>query len=137
MEWAMSLLLNHPHILTKARVELDDVVGNNRLVDESDYPKLPYLQSIISETLRLYPVAPLGGYDIPKGTMLMANTWAIHRDPNVWDDPTTFRPERHLGVTDDACKLIPFGMGRRACPGARLANRVVSLALGALIQCFE
>ncbi|CAN1274266.1 Cytochrome P450 81Q32 [Linum perenne] len=149
MEWAMSLLLNHPHILTKARVELDYVVGNNRLVDESDYPKLPYLQSIISETLRLYPVAPLlvphnssedciiGGYDIPKGTMLMANAWAIHRDPNVWDDPTTFRPERHLGMTDDACKLIPFGMGRRACPGAGLANRVVSLALGALIQCFE
>ncbi|CAN0922452.1 Cytochrome P450 81Q32, partial [Linum grandiflorum] len=107
MEWAMSLLLNNPDILNKARAELDHVVGNNRLIDESDYSKLPYLQSIISETLRLYPVAPLlvphnssedciiGGYHIPKGTMLMVNAWAIHRDPNVWEDPTIFRPERH------------------------------------------
>ncbi|CAI0464935.1 unnamed protein product [Linum tenue] len=131
IEWAMSLLLNHPNILTKARAELDDVVGNNRLVEESDYAKLPYLQNIINETLRLYPAAPLlvphyssedctiGGYHIPKGTMLMANAWAIQRDPSVWDEPTTFRPERHEGKE------------------AGLANRVVSLALGALIQCFE
>ncbi|CAN0922450.1 Cytochrome P450 81Q32 [Linum grandiflorum] len=153
MEWAMSLLLNNPDILNKARAELDHVVGNNRLIDECDYPKLPYLQSIISETLRLYPVAPLlvahnssedcsvGGYHIPKGTMLMVNAWAIHRDPNVWEDPTAFRPERHgkqiVVEAADAYKLIPFGMGRRACPGAGLAHRVVSLALGALIQCFE
>ncbi|CAI0464931.1 unnamed protein product [Linum tenue] len=149
IEWAMSLLLNHPNILTKARAELDDVVGNNRLVEESDYAKLPYLQNIINETLRLYPAAPLlvphyssedctiGGYHIPKGTMLMANAWAIQRDPSVWDEPTTFRPERHEGKEADAYKLLPFGMGRRSCPGTGLANRVVSLALGALIQCFE
>ncbi|CAL1395942.1 unnamed protein product [Linum trigynum] len=149
IEWAMSLLLNHPNILNKARAELDVVVGNNRLVEESDYAKLPYLQNIINETLRLYPAAPLlvphyssedctiGGYHIPKGTMLMANAWAIQRDPSVWDEPTTFRPERHEGKEADAYKLLPFGMGRRSCPGTGLANRVVSLALGGLIQCFE
>ncbi|CAI0465012.1 unnamed protein product [Linum tenue] len=149
IEWAMSLLLNHPKILNKARTELDDVVGKNRLVQESDYVKLPYLQSIINETLRLYPVAPLlvphyssdnctiGGYHIPKGTTLLANAWAIHRDPEVWDDPTNFRPERYEGLEVEGYKLLPFGMGRRSCPGSGLANKVVSLALGALIQSFE
>ncbi|CAI0421937.1 unnamed protein product [Linum tenue] len=149
MEWAMTLLLNHPKILNKARIELDDVVGKNRLIEEADCSKLPYLQSIINETLRLYPAAPLlvphyssedctiGGYHIPKGTMLLANAWAIQRDPSVWVDPTTFWPERHEGMEVDAYKLLPFGIGRRSCPGIGLANRVVSSVLGVLIQCFE
>ena len=149
LEWALSLLANHPEVLKKARAELDKIVGQDRLVDESDYSKLPYLQSIISETFRLYPAAPLlvphessedciiGGYDVPRGTMLMVNAWAIHRDTMVWEDPTSFRPERFEGLNTEAYKLIPFGVGRRACPGAGLANRVVSLALAALIQCFE
>ncbi|XP_037493819.1 cytochrome P450 81Q32 [Jatropha curcas] len=151
MEWAMSLLLNHPEALKKARAELDKIIGQDRLVDESDYSKLPYLQSIINETLRLYPVAPLllphessndclvGGYYVPRGTMLLANAWAIHRDPTVWNDPTKFRPERFEGLDKDAhkYKFIPFGLGRRVCPGIPLANRVMGLALAALIQCFE
>ncbi|CAN1191824.1 Cytochrome P450 81Q32 [Linum perenne] len=131
IEWAMSLLVNHPEVLQKARVELDNVIGNNRLIEESDCPNLPYLQCIINETFRLYPVAPVlvphlssedctvGGYTISKGTMLMVNAWAIHRDPKAWDDPTSFKPERHQEVK------------------VGLANKVVSLALGALIQCFE
>ncbi|CAI0465003.1 unnamed protein product, partial [Linum tenue] len=150
IEWAMSLLLNHPEILTKARAELDIVIGHNRLVQESDYTKLPYLQGIINETLRLYPPGPLlmphqsledciiGGYPIPKRTMLFVNAWAIHRDPLIWEDPTRFWPERHIiGVESDGYKFLPFGVGRRSCPGSGLANRVVSAALGALIQCFE
>ncbi|CAN1191823.1 Cytochrome P450 81Q32 [Linum perenne] len=150
IEWAMSLLVNHPEVLQKARVELDNVIGNNRLIEESDCPNLPYLQCIINETFRLYPVAPVlvphlssedctvGGYTISKGTMLMVNAWAIHRDPKAWDDPTSFKPERHQEVkVDQPCMLLPFGMGRRSCPGTGLANKVVSLALGALIQCFE
>ncbi|CAI0464936.1 unnamed protein product [Linum tenue] len=127
IEWAMSLLLNHPNILTKARAELDDVVGNNRLVEAAPL-LVPHYSS---------EDCTIGGYHIPKGTMLMANAWAIQRDPSVWDEPTTFRPERHEGKEADAYKLLPFGMGRRSCPGTGLANRVVSLALGALIQCFE
>ncbi|CAN0922458.1 Cytochrome P450 81Q32 [Linum grandiflorum] len=148
MEWAMSLLVNNPDIMNKARAEIDSVIGNNRLVDESDYPNLPYLQNIIKETLRLFPVAPLlvphhssedcmvGGYLVSKNTMILVNAWAIHRDPTVWDNPTTFRPERHQGGSE-GYKLVPFGMGRRACPGTVLANRVVGLVLGGLIQCFE
>ncbi|KAM7514385.1 hypothetical protein LguiA_003968 [Lonicera macranthoides] len=149
MEWAMSLLLNHPEVLEKARVELDNNVSHDHLVDEADLSKLPYLQCIIHETLRLFPVAPLlvphvssddctiGGFDIPRGTMLLANAWAIHRDPKVWVDPTSFRPERFESGQNEGYKFVPFGMGRRQCPGAGLANRVMSLSLAALIQCFE
>ncbi|CAI0421929.1 unnamed protein product [Linum tenue] len=149
IEWAMSLLLNHPKVLSKARAEIDSVVGNNRIVDESDCPKLPYLQCIINETFRLHPVTPtlvphqssedcvVGGYHISKGTMLLVNAWAIHRDPTIWKDPMAFYPERHEGVEVEPYKLLPFGMGRRSCPGSGLANRVVSVGLAALIQCFE
>ena len=149
IEWAMSLLLNHPEILRRARAELDDIVGEDRLVDEPDLINLPYLQNIINETLRLFPAAPLllphessgdctiGGFDVPRGTMLLANAWAIHRDPKWWDDPTSFKPERHESKEGDPYKFIPFGIGRRSCPGAGLANRVMGLALAALIQCFE
>lgn len=149
IEWAMSALLNNPKTLNKARAELDRVVGNNRLVNESDMAKLPYLQNIISETFRLFPAAPLlvphepsadckiGGYDIPKGTMLIVNAWAVHRDPTIWEDPESFNPERFEVGEIATNKLIQFGMGRRSCPGNGLAQRVVALALGSLIQCFE
>jgi isoflavone 2'-hydroxylase len=79
----------------------------------------------------------VGGYDVPRNTMLLVNAWAIHRDPKVWDDATSFKPERFECGEADAHKLIPFGLGRRACPGAGLAQRTVGLALGSLIQCFE
>ncbi|KAJ4839297.1 hypothetical protein Tsubulata_021891, partial [Turnera subulata] len=150
IEWALSLLLNHPRVLEKARAELDNQVGQDRLVDEHDFSKLPYLQSIINETMRLYPAAPLlvphqssdsctiGGYYVPRDTMLLVNAWAMHRDPAIWDDANTFRPERFLGQDiNDAYKFVPFGVGRRSCPGSGLANRVVGLALASLIQCFE
>ncbi|KAK3019692.1 hypothetical protein RJ639_003926 [Escallonia herrerae] len=150
IEWALSLLVNHPNVLEKARAELDSYVGHDRLVDEPDIPKLHYLQSIVNETLRLYPAAPLlvphessddstvGGFDVPRGTMLLVNAWAMHRDPTVWDDPTTFKPERFEGRENGSGhNFVPFGMGRRRCPGAGLANRVVALALAAMIQCFD
>ncbi|KAI9157482.1 hypothetical protein LWI28_023265 [Acer negundo] len=154
LEWAMSNLLNHPEVLKKARDELDAQVGQDRLIGEPDVPKLQYLQSIISETLRLYPPAPLlvphmsssdcivGGYDVPADTILLVNAWAIHRDPMLWDDPTSFKPERFEnyvdgGDQDQVYKLMPFGVGRRACPGIGMAQRVVGLTLGSLIQCFE
>lgn len=125
MEWAMSLLLNNPDAMEKARAELDSTVGQNRLIDERDIHRLPYLHNIINETLRLYPAAPLvlprqstddtkvQGFEVPRGTMLLVNAWAIHRDPEVWDDPTSFRPERFEGLDQPsyAHKFIPFGLG--------------------------
>ncbi|KAJ8640710.1 hypothetical protein MRB53_017404 [Persea americana] len=153
MEWAMSLLLNNPEVTKKAKAELDIQVGKDRLLRESDLDRLPYLQNIIHETLRLYPAAPLlvphesseectlGGFHVPRGTMLLVNMWAIHKDPNLWSDPTSFKPERFEGVEMDKVglnfKFLPFGYGRRSCPGMGMAMKVVGLVLGTLIQCFE
>ncbi|KAL0350519.1 UNVERIFIED_CONTAM: cytochrome [Sesamum radiatum] len=149
VEWAMAVLLNHPQKLDKARAEIDNLVGDDRLVNESDLSNLPYLHNIIMETFRLFPASPLlvpheasvdcklGGYDIPKGTIVQVNAWAIHRDPTVWDDSISFNPERFEKIEVGPPKLLPFGMGRRSCPGYGLANRVVGLTLASLIQCFE
>ncbi|XP_023741043.1 cytochrome P450 81Q32 [Lactuca sativa] len=151
MEWVMSLLLNNPQVLQKAQHEMDTVIGTDRLIDESDVINLPYLRCIINETQRLYPVGPLlvphessedcivSGYKIPSGTMLLVNQWAIHHDPNIWVDPERFDPERFEGLegTRDGFKFMPFGSGRRSCPGEGLAMRVIGLTLGLLIQCFE
>ena len=149
IEWAMSLLLNHPEVFQKARDELDIHIGHDRLIEEADLPKLQYLRNIISESLRLFPSTPLlvphfssedceiGGFDVPEGTMLLVNAWALHRDPNLWNEPTSFKPERFETGENDTYKLLPFGLGRRACPGIGLANRVMGLTLGSLIQCFD
>ncbi|XP_065635072.1 cytochrome P450 81E8 [Quercus suber] len=149
LEWAMSNLLNHSEVLKKARVELDNQIGQEKLLNELDVSKLHYLQNIISETLRLHPAVPLllphmssedctiGGYNVPRETMLLVNVWAIHRDPNIWHDATSFKPERFENGESDENKLMPFGLGRRACPGASLAQRTMGLTLGSLIQCFE
>ncbi|XP_047316361.1 cytochrome P450 81Q32-like [Impatiens glandulifera] len=151
IEWAMSLILNNPEVLKKAASEINDCVGQDRLVNETDLSKLPYIQSIANETLRLFPAAPLllphenseactiGGYDVPRGTILFVNAWAIHRDSSIWEEPTKFKPERfsHGGEECEGFKWIPYGMGRRKCPGGGLANKVVCLALAALVQCFE
>ncbi|MQL89629.1 hypothetical protein Taro_022200 [Colocasia esculenta] len=155
-EWAMAELINHPAILRRAREEIDSVVGRSRLVDESDVPNLPYLQAIVKETLRLHPAVPLnfrgctrdcrvGGYDVPAGTKLFVNNWAIGRDPAHWGEPLGFRPERFWEGGDGAgvdvrgqhFRLLPFGRGRRSCPGASLALHVVQGALAAMVQCFE
>ncbi|ESQ33194.1 hypothetical protein EUTSA_v10004066mg [Eutrema salsugineum] len=148
LEWALSNLLNHPEVICKARIEIDNRVGLDRLIEESDLSELPYLKNIILETLRLHPGTPLlvlhmasenckmRSYDMPRGTMLLVNAWAIHRDPNMWEDPDSFKPER-FEKEEEAQKLMAFGLGRIACPGSGLAQRIIGLALGSLIQCFD
>src|SRR5438128_2645974 len=106
----MSELMRNPKVLAAATEELDRVVGRGRLVVEEDIPRLPYLESIVKETMRLHPVVPhlvprlsredtyVGGYGIPAGTRVLVNAWAIGRDPEVWGDAAgAFRPERFLG----------------------------------------
>ncbi|XP_047312008.1 cytochrome P450 81Q32-like [Impatiens glandulifera] len=150
LEWALSLLVNHPESLKKAAAEIDAQIGQDRLLDESDLAKLPYLHGVVSETLRMFPAGPLlvprmpsedckiAGFDVPRGTMLIVNAWAIHKDPDVWEEAERFKPERFEdGEAERGYKLIPFGMGRRACPGVALAHRIMGLALGSLIQCFD
>ncbi|KAK4793986.1 hypothetical protein SAY86_011980 [Trapa natans] len=155
-EWALSLLLNNPEVLRRAQAEIDGAVGSDRLIDESDLASLPYLHGIVMETLRICPVAPLipphesseqcalGGYSIPRGSMLLVNAWAIQNDPKQWPEPERFRPERWLPEGDSSPKegglglrMLPFGAGRRGCPGEGLAMRVVGLGVGSLLQCFD
>lgn len=149
IEWAMSLLLNNPETLKKVQTEIDVRVGNERLIEESDLSNLPYLQCIIKETLRICPAGPLlvphestnecvvGGFNVPRGTMLLVNAHYIHRDPKTWEEPTKFKPERFEDGKHEGKLMIPFGMGRRRCPGEGLAMREIGLTLGTLLQCFE
>ncbi|KAL0740304.1 hypothetical protein Bca4012_081817 [Brassica carinata] len=152
LEWAMANLLNHPDVLAKAKTELNNAVSSKgRLMEESDTSTCTYLNKVISETLRLYPAGPMlvphassadckvAGYDIPRGTWLFINAWAIQRDPKVWDEPEAFKPERfdNEELKTYHGKFLPFGLGRRACPGMGLAKLVLSLGLGSLIQCFD
>ncbi|KAJ1409908.1 Cytochrome P450 [Sesbania bispinosa] len=153
-EWALAELINNPHVMEKARQEIDSVIGKSRLIQESDLPNLPYLRAIVKETLRIHPAAPIFfressescnvcGYEIPAKTMLFINLWSMGRDPNLWEDPLVFRPERfmseenQLDVRGQNFQLLPFGTGRRGCPGVSLALQVVPTNLGAMIQCFE
>ncbi|CAN1273753.1 Demethylepipodophyllotoxin synthase [Linum perenne] len=133
LTWAISLLLNHPNILEKAYKELDKTVGRQRLIKESDIPSLTYLQSIVKETLRLYPAAPLSGPRV--------FTQDCTLDSRVWVDPMEFQPERFLGQNFDFkgrnYEYIPFGSGRRSCPGIAFGIEMVHLTLASFLHAFE
>lgn len=156
LTWALSLLLNNPEVLRKAQDEIDSHVGSQRSVEESDTKQLVYLQAIIKETLRLYPPGPLSlpresmedvtinGYHIPIGTRLFVNLHKIHRDSRVWgDSPHDFIPERFLtshkevDVRGKNFEIIPFGSGRRICPGLSYALQTLSFTLANVLHGFE
>ena len=142
-------------MLKKAQEELDIHVGKERTLNESDISRLVYLQAIVKETLRLYPPAPLsgprelsedciiGGYHVPKGTRLITNIWKIHIDPRIWSDPLAFEPERFLTTHKDvdlrgkSFELIPFGSGRRVCPGISFGLQMVHLALASFLHMYD
>lgn len=151
--WAMTLLIKNPKALKRVQQEVRNVVGNKGKVEEDDLQKLEYLKAIIKETLRLYPAGPLlipretndkcvlAGYTIPKKTLVFVNAWAIGRDSKSWDNPNEFMPERFIGSSIDYkgldFELIPFGSGRRGCPGMSLGATTVELILSNLIYAFE
>ncbi|CAI0409772.1 unnamed protein product [Linum tenue] len=153
LEWAMAELLRNPKALTKLKEELDQTIGKENHLNESDIPRLPYLQAVIKEIFRLHPPLPLllphkagvdveiDGFTVPKGAQILVNLWAIGRDPMIWDDPNSFTPERFLGSEVDArgnhFELITFGAGRRICPGMSLAYRMLHMMLGSLVHWFD
>ncbi|ONI13663.1 hypothetical protein PRUPE_4G235800 [Prunus persica] len=153
VDWALSELMRHPKAMKEVQKELEDVVGLERMVEESDLEKLDYLSMVVKETLRLHPVAPLlvphaatedcivNGYHIPKKSRVIINAWAIGRDPSAWTDAEEFIPERFEGsdvdVRGNHFQLIPFGSGRRRCPGIQLGLTVVQLMLAQLVHCFD
>ncbi|KAJ0110564.1 hypothetical protein Patl1_01546 [Pistacia atlantica] len=155
MTWVLSLLLNYPKVLKAVQEELDNQVGREKWVQESDVKNLKYLQAVVKETFRLYPPGPvtgprealedcnIGGYHITKGTRLIVNIWKLHRDPRIWQDANEFQPERFMTTeaeTDDKGQqfgYIPFSYGRRSCPGMTAGLTLVHLTVARLLQGFD
>jgi cytochrome P450 len=149
----MAELLHNPEPLSKAKTELEQVIGKGNPMKESDIARLPYLQAVVKEIFRLHPAGPfllprkakedveINGYIIPKDAQVLVNAWAIGRDPSSWEKANSFMPERFLGSEIDFkgrnFELIPFGGGRRICPGLPLAIRMLHLMLGSLIHTFD
>ena len=157
IEWAMAELIRNPEKLKQAQAELDLAVGFNRLMEESDTDRLPYLRAVVKEVFRLHPVGPLlvphradsrceiAGFVIPKHSRVLVNIWGMGRDPHIWNEPLKFIPERFIDdnkmrsvdYKGQHFELIPFGAGRRMCVGFPLAIRMVHSVLGSLIHSFE
>lgn len=153
IEWILAELLKNPRVMEKVQQELEKVIGLDRMVEESDLDNLNYLDMVVKEALRLHPVAPLllphaamqdctvNGFHIPKDSRVIINVWTIGRDPNAWPDPEKFNPERFLGSNIDVqghdFQLLPFGSGRRGCPGMQLGLTVVRLLVAQLVHCFN
>ncbi|KAG9151762.1 hypothetical protein Leryth_002051 [Lithospermum erythrorhizon] len=151
-EWVMAELLHHPNIMAKVKKELEEnIKGEN--VREGDIPKLRYLRAVIKETIRLHATSPLllphrseadidvCGFFIPKHTRILINVYQISRDPAYWDEPLKFKPERFMNSEIDFqgrhyC-FIPFGAGRRICPGWNLGIRMMTLMLATLVHNFD
>lgn len=155
MEWAIAELVNHQDIQNKVRAELEAVLGHGVQITEPDTTRLPYLQAVVKETLRLRMAIPLlvphmnlqdaklGGYDIPAESKILVNAWWLANNPENWKNPQEFRPERffeeekNTEANGNDFKFLPFGVGRRSCPGIILALPLLALSIGRLVQNFH
>ncbi|XP_038708922.1 cytochrome P450 71AP13-like [Tripterygium wilfordii] len=153
LDWGMTELIMNPKVMAKAQAEVRSIVGDRKMVLESDLAQLYYLKAVIKEIFRLHPAVPvlvpresmqdvtIDGYDIPAKTRIFVNAWAIGRDPESWGNPETFDPERFMGSSIDFkgldFELIPFGAGRRICPGMTFGTATVELALAQLLHSFD
>jgi len=153
MTWTMSELMRNPRVMKKVQAEVREAVGGRGKVTEGDIKELNYLRLVIKEVLRLHPPAPLliprecmekceiDGYEIPAKTRVVFNAWAMGRDPVYWDEPEAFRPERFEGSSVDFkggnYEFIPFGAGRRICPGIAFGLATMELALANLLYYFD
>lgn len=153
LEWAIAELARNPTIMKKAQEEIREVVGKKSKIDSDDIVKMEYLKSVIKESLRVHPPAPLllpretsemvklGGYCIPSKTRVFFNVWAIQRDPKIWENPEEFIPERFMNNPVDfkgqECHFLPFGGGRRICPGMNFAFASIEYVLANLLHSFD
>ncbi|KDO50377.1 hypothetical protein CISIN_1g010151mg [Citrus sinensis] len=156
MTWAMTNVVKNPRVMEKAQKEVRDLIGDKGFVDEDDLEKLPYIKAILKETFRLYPPVPIiprettkscviDGYQVPAKTLVYLNGWAISRDPEVWERPDDFDPDRFI-IGDKSnieltgqnnYELIPFGGGRRFCPGIHMGIANLELAIANLLYKFD
>ncbi|XP_010529568.1 PREDICTED: dihomomethionine N-hydroxylase-like [Tarenaya hassleriana] len=156
VEWTFAEMLNNPEILKKAVGELDEVVGRDRLVQESDISNLNYLKACSRESFRLHPAFPflvphvaredttLAGYFIPKGSIVLVSRVGLGRNPKIWEEPDAFRPERHLNngpvevsLAEQDMRFVSFSTGRRGCVGYRLGTSMTVMLLARLLQGFD
>jgi trans-cinnamate 4-monooxygenase len=155
IEWGIAELVNNQEIQNKLRTELDTILGPGVQITEPDTYKLPYLQAVIKETLRLRMAIPLlvphmnlhdaklGGFDIPAESKILVNAWYLANNPSKWKNPEEFRPERFLEeeakveANGNDFRYLPFGVGRRSCPGIILALPILGITIGRLVQNFE
>ncbi|RWR94944.1 cytochrome P450 71A1-like protein [Cinnamomum micranthum f. kanehirae] len=151
--WAMTELIRNPRVMTKAQDEVRSVVGSKNKVEGSDLAQLHYLKLVVKETFRLHSPGPLlvpretirhctiNGYDILPKTLVFVNAMAIGRDPEYWKDPDMFVPERFINSEVDYegthFELIPFGAGRRICPGMSFGTMTVELTMANLVYHFN
>ncbi|XP_076907200.1 3-beta-hydroxylase-like [Bidens hawaiensis] len=152
LEWALCELVRNPMVVKTLQKEVDSVAQGKQKITENDIGKLEYLSAVLKETMRLHAPAPIiprassqdvkiMGYDIEAGTRVFINAWAIGRDPAIWDEPEEFRPERFLNSSFDykgsRFEFIPFGAGRRGCPGIEFANTLMKLSLVNVVYKFD
>ncbi|CAI9103609.1 OLC1v1002126C1 [Oldenlandia corymbosa var. corymbosa] len=154
VEWAMAELIRHPEVMAKLQYEIRTAVRvKGTAIQEDGIQELGYLKSVVKETLRLHPPLPLmvpresreqteiDGYIIPVKNRVLVNAWAIGRDPEYWDDPESFKPERFedsdIDFAGNHFEFIPFGAGRRICPGISFGLANVYLPLALLLYHFD
>lgn len=157
VEWAGTEILKNHNVMKRVQEELEEIVGLNNMVEESHLPKLKYLDAVVKETHRLHLVVPfmiprspskaciVGGYTVPEGCTVLLNAWAIHRDPQYWDNPLEFNPDRFLTNLDtkkwdykgNNMYFFPFGSGRRLCAGLPLAEKMQMFILASLFHSFD
>jgi cytochrome P450 len=151
--WTMSEIVKNPKVMEEAQAEVRRVFDKKGYVDETKMHQLIYLKSVIKETFRLHPIIPLlvpresrercqiNGYEIPAKTRVIVNAWAIGRDPKYWVEPESFKPERFVDSLVDFkgtdFEFIPFGAGRRMCPGIAFALPNIELPLAMLLYHFD
>ncbi|TVU13722.1 hypothetical protein EJB05_37145, partial [Eragrostis curvula] len=153
IEWALAEMITKPEVMKKAINELDTIVGKERLVQESDIPHLNYLKACIRESFRMHPYhafnpphvamedTTIGGYFVPKGSLVLLSRVGLGRNPDIWEDPLEFRPERHLNtscvrLTEPDLTFISFSTGRRGCPGVSLGTSTTMMLFARLVQGF-
>ncbi|XP_057471225.1 cytochrome P450 77A2-like [Actinidia eriantha] len=156
IEWAIARMIENPEMQSRLYAEIKSTVGGDRSVDERDCEKMVYLNAFVKELLRKHPPtyfslthavtepAKLGDYDIPTDTNVELFLPGISEDPKIWSNPKRFDPDRFLTGGEDAdmmgmngVKMIPFGMGRRICPGLGMATTHVNLMIARMVQAFE